>query len=272
MRARAGRREVIDVALGALDHEVHVEVGAEVAQRLDRVGPIVIGGTKWPSMTSTWMTSAPAATTSCDLLAQPPEVGGQDRWGDPARHTSTSIEPPQWLQVSDGGARHAHDRRVLAAVRADRAQLEAVQAVDAAVAPGQVRSAAARARRRTGTRRARGHARSASARQYRSRRCRRGAGACAALGPLDRRSSARRDACRRSTRAPRRAAGAPARRGEQRVLLGGQALDRLAGVARQRRSGCERSVPRPLHGGSSSTRSKPPRRPRTSRRRRPDDA
>jgi hypothetical protein len=34
-----------------------------------------------------------------DLLAQPPEVGGEDRWGDPARHTSTSMEPPQWLQV-----------------------------------------------------------------------------------------------------------------------------------------------------------------------------
>ena len=35
-----------------------------------------------------------------DLLAQTAEVGGQDRWGDPARHTSTSIDPPQWLQVS----------------------------------------------------------------------------------------------------------------------------------------------------------------------------
>jgi hypothetical protein len=34
-----------------------------------------------------------------DLLAQPPEVGGQDRGGDPPGHTSTSIEPPQWLQV-----------------------------------------------------------------------------------------------------------------------------------------------------------------------------
>jgi hypothetical protein len=27
-------------------------------------GPIVIGGTKWPSITSTWMTRAPAAITS----------------------------------------------------------------------------------------------------------------------------------------------------------------------------------------------------------------
>ena len=27
-------------------------------------GPIVIGGTKWPSMTSTWMTRAPASSTS----------------------------------------------------------------------------------------------------------------------------------------------------------------------------------------------------------------
>ena len=34
-----------------------------------------------------------------DLLAQAPEVRGQDRGGDPPRHTSTSIDPPQWLQV-----------------------------------------------------------------------------------------------------------------------------------------------------------------------------
>ena len=27
-------------------------------------GPIVIGGTKWPSMTSTWITRAPASITS----------------------------------------------------------------------------------------------------------------------------------------------------------------------------------------------------------------
>ena len=26
-------------------------------------GPIVIGGTKWPSMTSTWITGAPASST-----------------------------------------------------------------------------------------------------------------------------------------------------------------------------------------------------------------
>jgi hypothetical protein len=34
-----------------------------------------------------------------DLLAKAPEVGRQDRGGDPPGHTSTSIDPPQWLQV-----------------------------------------------------------------------------------------------------------------------------------------------------------------------------
>ena len=97
-----GLGEVGDLALGALDHEVHVEVtrGRGRAGPRPTFGPIVIGGTKWPSMTSTWMTVAPASMTVGDLLAQPPEVGGQDRWGDPARHTSTSIDPPQWLHVS----------------------------------------------------------------------------------------------------------------------------------------------------------------------------
>jgi hypothetical protein len=35
-----------------------------------------------------------------NLLAQAAEVRGQDRWSDAALHTSTSIEPLQWLQVT----------------------------------------------------------------------------------------------------------------------------------------------------------------------------
>jgi hypothetical protein len=33
------------------------------------------------------------------LLVEAPEVRREDRRGDAARHTSTSIEPPQWLQI-----------------------------------------------------------------------------------------------------------------------------------------------------------------------------
>ena len=48
-------------------------------------GPIVIGGTKWPSITSTWMTVAPASSTSLDLRAEAGEVGRQDRRRDPGQ-------------------------------------------------------------------------------------------------------------------------------------------------------------------------------------------
>ena len=52
----------------------------------------------------------------------------------------------------------------------------------------------------------------------------------------------------------RRRAGRPAARRSRAIPA--------SGVHRQRRSGCERSVPRPLHGGSSRTRSKRRRRRR----------
>jgi hypothetical protein len=35
-----------------------------------------------------------------DLLAQALEVGGEDRGRNAAPHTSTSIDPSQWLQVT----------------------------------------------------------------------------------------------------------------------------------------------------------------------------
>ena len=61
----------------------------------------MIGGTKCPSITSTWMTVAPASSTVCDLLAEPREVRRQDRRRDagPAVKIGTSIDSRQWLQA-----------------------------------------------------------------------------------------------------------------------------------------------------------------------------
>ena len=109
----------------------------------------MIGGTKCPSITSTWITRAPASQHLPDLLAQPAEVGRQDRRRDahaaqqlacaaPYAHIGLQHRVAAVVALQDRGGGHAHDRRVLAAVGADRGQLEAVQAVDAAVAPGQV--------------------------------------------------------------------------------------------------------------------------------------
>ena len=52
---RAGRREVLEVPLGLDDHQVHVERRACVAARIafTTAGPIVMLGTKRPSITST---------------------------------------------------------------------------------------------------------------------------------------------------------------------------------------------------------------------------
>ena len=46
------------------------------------IGPIVRLGTKWPSITSTWIQSAPAAVDRLDLLAERGEIGRQDRGRD----------------------------------------------------------------------------------------------------------------------------------------------------------------------------------------------
>ena len=65
-------------------------------------GPMLSGGTKWPSMTSTWIVRAPASSTVADLLAEAGEVGGEDRGCDAGgrRHQiGWSIELRQWLHV-----------------------------------------------------------------------------------------------------------------------------------------------------------------------------
>ena len=67
-RVGAGVGERVDVALGVLDHEVDVEGAAALVDRrrdarVTTGGPIVMLGTKWPSMTSTWIRRAPASIT-----------------------------------------------------------------------------------------------------------------------------------------------------------------------------------------------------------------
>src|SRR5437899_2216427 len=108
-------------------------------------------------MTSTWITRAPAASTS--LTCSPRREKSADRI-EGATRTSRRRSPvatvrssqhtpsdghehriPAVVALEDGRRGHAHDRRVLAAVGTDRGELEAVQAVDAAVAPGEVRGA-----------------------------------------------------------------------------------------------------------------------------------
>ena len=114
--------------------------------------PNVIGGTKWPSITSTWMTRAPAASTSS--TCSPRRAKSADRIEGAIRRSRSSaasrqrarsmashLDRPQHAAVAvvagdDRRARHPHDRRVLAAVRAYRDQLVALQAVHAAVTPG----------------------------------------------------------------------------------------------------------------------------------------
>ena len=123
-------------------------------------GPIVIGGTKWPSITSTWISRAPASMHLVDLVAEAREVGREDRGRDPRGRETPRCDRRQLRPASASSGRnagracprrrHADDRLVLAAVRALRDELVAAQAVDAAVAArelgrAQPRLAAARA-------------------------------------------------------------------------------------------------------------------------------
>ena len=60
---------VRDVALRALDHQVDVDVarrrrGPARRAPTTTAGPMVSGGTKWPSMMSTWIMRAPASSTA----------------------------------------------------------------------------------------------------------------------------------------------------------------------------------------------------------------
>src|SRR5918998_2877077 len=118
--------------------------GSDSRSAATTIGPKVIGGTKWPSMTSQWMTRAPASmmsrtwtarsAKSADRIEGATWRSARGTWSDLPEHGCLAGVAGQ-----DRGLRHAHDRRMLAAIGAQRAQLEAVQAVHAAIAPGQVR-------------------------------------------------------------------------------------------------------------------------------------
>ena len=61
------------------------------------------GGTKCPSMTSTWIVRRAGVEDRLHLLAEAREVGGEDRGGDAGRlrrhQIGWSIELRQWLQT-----------------------------------------------------------------------------------------------------------------------------------------------------------------------------
>ena len=89
-----------DVALGALDHQVDVEQDVEVAQRRPTAGGPIESVRHEVAVHDVDVDDLGAGVDDLlHLLAQAAEVGGQDRGGDAAPHTSTSIEPPQLLQV-----------------------------------------------------------------------------------------------------------------------------------------------------------------------------
>src|SRR5215204_1097501 len=121
---------------------------------------MVIGGTRWPSITSTWMTRAPAAITSATCAPRreksaertegatwrPPKSSRGDAASgdlsvaasigrsDGTKHRVAAMLAEQVLRRA-----HANDRLVLTAVAALRDELVAAQAVDAAIAAGQLR-------------------------------------------------------------------------------------------------------------------------------------
>ncbi len=61
----------------------------------------MIGGTKWPSITSTWIDRRAGVEHGRDLLAEAREVGGEDRGRDAVgrRQIGVSIELWQWLHM-----------------------------------------------------------------------------------------------------------------------------------------------------------------------------
>ena len=73
--------------------------------------PNVRLGTKCPSITSTWIHSAPPAIDLLELLAQPAEVGAQDARRDPRAHrppaggplTTRSIREPRGRPLPGAG-------------------------------------------------------------------------------------------------------------------------------------------------------------------------
>ena len=86
-RVGAGLREVGEIGIGRGDHQMHVEGLFRAARARARMtgAPKVMLGTKWPSITSRWIQSAPAGVDGLDLLAEAAEIGGEDGGGDAER-------------------------------------------------------------------------------------------------------------------------------------------------------------------------------------------
>ena len=61
---------------------------------------MLIGGTKWPSMTSTWIVPAPAASTAATCSPRRAKSAARIDGATPARgHIGWSIDALQWLHV-----------------------------------------------------------------------------------------------------------------------------------------------------------------------------
>ena len=277
MRSRAGLGERLDLALGPLDHQVHVErapaswTGRAAPRR--RSGPIDDRRDEVAVHDVDVDDARAGVDDLVDLLARRREVGGEDRRGDASRGHDLGSEhrlPPQRVAASTIVAvlGHAHDRRVLAAVRAHRAQLEAVQAVArSGSGPGRFvgRSHGSPQRGHSARGRPSASARSIGGDKKPSvpSRC----GRLTSCGhEVARRSgrrrpaprSRRRDRAGRVDEARRRARSSAARRRGSRACSGASALDRR-GVTRQRRSGCELQRARgPSTAGRRRTRSNAP--------------
>src|SRR6478609_11751381 len=109
---------------------------------------MVIGGTKWPSITSTWITRAPASMTSAtwapSFEKSAERIDGAT-WRSPKRSRAVTGRSHRGkhrvaAMLAEHVLRGAHpdDRLVLAAVGTLRDELVAPQAVDAAIAAGKL--------------------------------------------------------------------------------------------------------------------------------------
>src|SRR6185369_12198394 len=82
---RAGRREVVDVAVRILDHEVHVErTRGDPLDGTHDCRPMVVFGTKCLSLTSTWIRSMPSRSTTAMSRPSAPKNGRRNLHGRPA--------------------------------------------------------------------------------------------------------------------------------------------------------------------------------------------
>ncbi len=139
-------RELRHLPLGALDHQVHVDdrPGAVhlIGQRADHQGAERDRRDEVPVHHVDVDDARAGRQHLGDLRAQAGEIRRQDRGRDAPFAQGLGVgQPSDRLQHAalavvagdDRCARHPHDRRVLAAVGADRHELVALQAVDAAV-------------------------------------------------------------------------------------------------------------------------------------------